>query len=498
MSTKAPPRLGPRTRGLGLPLAVIATAQLMVVLDDTVANIALPSLQDELSISPANLPWVINAYILAFGGLLLFGGRLGDIYGRRRILQVGMAVFTVASLLVGLAQDAWSVVASRGLQGVGAALTAPNALALIATTFPEGKARNSAMAVYGAMSGLGIIAGLILGGLLTGILGWRWAFFVNIPIGLAVLAGSRALIEGDLHKGRPDLVGALTSIIGMAALIYGITRWGEHGLANGITLTSFAVAVILLPLFLGVQARIEDPLLPLRLFKDRNRAGSYLAMLLLGFGPMGMLYLLTLYLQHILLFSPILTALAFLPFGVGIIVGAVVSSKLVLRFSPREVAVPGALIGSGALFWLSTIGQELDYIWHFLPAAFLTAFGFVSAVIALALTAVKGVQAEETGIAAALFNASQQIGVAFGLASLSTISVSVTAQKFPDALAALYRGREMGDAELARSASEALVHGYGVALAWSGAALVIAAMIAAVLVNAKRGQVSVTADVPPH
>ena len=494
MSTLSPqtpkPPVASSPASTTLPLAVIATAQLMVVLDDTIANIALPTLQNELGMSAASLPWVINAYVLAFGGLLLFGGRLGDIYGRRRMLQAGMAIFTIASLFVGLAQDSMSIIASRGLQGVGAALTAPNALALIATTFPEGKARNGAMAVYGAMSGLGIIAGLILGGLLTGLLGWRWAFFINIPIGLAVLAGSRTLVEAELHKGRPDFTGALTSIVGMAALVYGITRGGEHGWTDSITLASFATAAILLPLFLILQSRSKDPLLPLRLFKERNRAGSYLAMLLLGFGPMGMIYLLTLYLQHILGYSPIMTALAFLPFGAGIIVGAIVSSKLVTRFAPREVAAPAALIGGAALFWLANIGQELNYMWHFMPAAFLTAFGFVGAVIALALTAVKGVQTQETGIASALFNASQQIGVALGLAVLSTIAVSATAGRLPGALAALYRGRETGDAGLVRSASDALIHGYGLALAGAGAALVIAAVIAAVLVNAKRGQVS--------
>ena len=455
----------------------------MVVLDDTITNIALPTLQNDLGISAANLPWVINAYILAFGGLLLFGGRLGDLYGRRRMLQVGMAIFTVASLLVGLAQDTVSMIASRGLQGFGAALTAPNALALIATTFPEGKERNKAMAVYGAMSGLGIIAGLILGGFLTGLLGWRWAFFINVPIGLAVLTGSRTLVEAELHKGRPDLTGALSSIIGMAALVYGITRGGEHGWTDGITLIAFATTAILLPLFL---------------FKDRNRSGSYLAMLLLGFGPMGMIYLLTLYLQHILSYSPTLTAMAFLPFGVGIIIGAVVSSKLVMRFTPREVAAPAALVASAALFWLSTIGQQLDYSWHFMPAAFLTAFGFVGAVIALALTAVKGVQAQETGIASALFNASQQIGVALGLAILSSISVSVTASRMPEAFASLYRGREVGDAELVQSAGDALIQGYGLGLAASGVALGIAAIIVAVLVNARKGQVSTLGDSPLH
>lgn len=477
---------GQPARGLGLSLIVIATAQLMMVLDDTIANIALPTLQNELGISAANLPWVINAYILAFGGLLLFGGRLGDLYGRRRMLQVGMVIFTLASLLVGLAYDSVSVIASRGLQGIGAALTAPNALTLIATTFPEGKARNSAIAVYGAMSGLGIIAGLILGGLLTGVLGWRWAFYINVPIGLAVLAGSRTLIEAELHKGRPDLLGALTSIGGMAALVYGITRGGEHGWTDSITLASFVSSAILLPVFLILQARSKDPLLPLRLFSDRNRAGSYLAMLLLGFGPMGMIYLMTLYLQHILGYSPIGTALAFLPFGAGIILGAGISSKLVVQFAPREVAVPGALIGGAGLFWLSTIGPELDYIWHFMPAAFLAAFGFVTAVVALALTAVKGVQAQETGIASALFNASQQIGVALGLAVLSTISVSLTARKLPDALTALYLAREAGDSEMVQTASNALISGYGLALAASGVALVIAAVIAAAFVNVRR------------
>jgi len=487
-SAAAAPGASPASRSLALSLLVIATAQLMVVLDDTIANIALPTLQNDLGISAANLPWVINAYILAFGGLLLFGGRLGDLYGRRRMLRIGLVVFSTASLFVGLAQESVSVVAARGLQGIGAAMTAPNALALIATTFPEGKARNGAMAMYGAMSGLGIIAGLILGGLLTGLLSWRWAFFINVPIGLAALAGSGTLVEAELHRGRPGLIGAITSISGMTALVYAITRGGEHGWTDGIALVSFAASAVLLPIFLVLQAHSNDPLLPLRLFKDRNRAGSYLAMLLLGFGPMGMLYLLTLYMQHILGYSPIKTALAFLPFGAGIILGSIVSTQLLLRFAPRQVAVPGALIGGFALFWLSSIGQELDYIWHFMPAAFFTAFGFVMGVIALALTAVKNVQAQETGIASALFNASQQIGVAFGLAVVSTISVSATATRLPNALAALYRAREAGNSEMAHLASDALIHGYGLALVGSGVALLIAASVAAVLVNAKRGQ----------
>lgn len=481
-----------RDGGFGLALLVIATAQLMVVLDDTIANVALPTMQNELGISAATLPWVINAYILAFGGLLLFGGRLGDLYGRRRMLEAGMAIFTIASLLVGLAQTGFSLIGWRGLQGVGAALTAPNALALIATTFPEGEKRNKAMAIYGAMSGLGIIAGLMLGGLLTGLLGWRWAFFINVPIGIVVLAGTRALREAELHKGRSDILGALTSIGGMGALVYGITRGGEHGWSDILTLTSFAAAAMLLPLFLWLQNRSRDPLLPLSLFADRNRIGSYLAMLLLGFGPMGMIYLLTLYLQHILAYSPIWTALAFLPFGGGIILGAAASSKFVKQFSPRIAAVPGALMGSAALFWLSTIGLDFDYWSHFMPAAFLTAFGFVTAVIALALTAIKGVPVQESGIASALFNASQQIGVALGLALLSTVAVTTTAKKLPNALPELYRGRAIGDVGLVQSASEALIEGYGLALGVSATALAIAAILVAIFVSAKKADLQAT------
>ena len=345
------------------------------------------------------------------------------------------------------------------------------------------------------MSGLGIIAGLILGGLLTGLLGWRWAFYINVPIGLAVLAGSRTLVEAELHKGRPDLLGAVTSIVGMGALVYGITRGGEHGWTDGVTLASFGASAILLPLFLTVQARGKDPLLPLRLFKDRNRGGTYLAMLLLGFGPMGMIYLLTLHLQHILEYSPIWTALAFLPFGAGIILGAGISSKLVLKFAPREVAVPGAVIGGAALFWLSNIGPELNYLWHFMPAAFLTAFGFVTAVIALALTAVRGVQTQETGIASALFNASQQIGVALGLAVLSSVSVTASGTRMADALGRLYLARENSDVETVRVASNALVHGYSSALVAASLALIVAAVITAVLVSAKKGEVA-TEHVP--
>jgi len=222
----------------------------MLVLDDTIANIALPSIQREMAVSAPTLPWIINAYVLAFGGLLLFGGRVGDLFGRRRVFRVSLIVFTVASLLGGLGTNVEMLIASRGLQGIGAALPAPNALALIATTFPVGKPRNSAMAVYGAMSALGITTGVLLGGVLTGMLSWRWVFLINVPIGLAVLAGTGALIEGQRNSGRLDAPGAITGTGAMVALAYGITRGGEHSWSDPVTLGAFIVAAALGGLFL--------------------------------------------------------------------------------------------------------------------------------------------------------------------------------------------------------------------------------------------------------
>lgn len=473
-------------RRSALALLVIATAQLMLVLDDSIANIALPTIQNELRISPSTLPWVVSSYILAFGGLLLFGGRVGDLFGRRRTLQVGMVIFTVASLLVGLAPNGGLLIAARALQGLGAALAAPNALALIATTFPEGKPRNKALAVYGAMSGLGIVAGLLLGGVLTGTLGWRWVFFINVPVGLLVLAGSRLLVEAERHPGRVDVAGAITGSGGMAALVYAITRGGEHGWADGLTLGSFAAAVILLPLFLLIEARSADPMLPLRLFKDRNRSGSYLGMLLLAVGPMGTFYLLTLYMQHILGSDPIRTGLAWLPFAVGIVVGAAVSSKLVTRFAPRGIASTGMLISAAGVLWLSSIELDTGYAAHMLPAIFATAVGFALSFVPLTLTAVAGVRAQDSGIASALLNSAQQIGVALGLAALSTVSVTVTQSQVPDALNVLRQGRMIGDQNLVTTASDALVHGYGTGLLAGALVLAAAAVITTLVVNAQR------------
>lgn len=324
--------------GAGLiPLLAIATAQLMLVLDDSIVNIALPSIQDRLGVDPVHLPWIVNGYILTFGALLLLGGRIGDLWGRRRILQVGLGVFVLGSLVGGLGQSAEMLIAARAIQGMGAAMTAPNVLALIATTFEDRKTRDAALSLYGTMSGIGIVVGLLLGGLLTEVLDWRWVFFINVPIGLLVLLGSRTLVAPERHTGRLGVIDGVVGTVGMVSLVYAITRFGEDGFADPIAYTLIAAAAVLLVSFVLVQRRSTAPLVPLGLFRDRNRSGAYLTMLGLAIGPMGILYVVTLYLQQVQQYQPLPTGLSMLPFAAGIILGAGSALKLLLKVAPRWV-----------------------------------------------------------------------------------------------------------------------------------------------------------------
>lgn len=471
-------------RSPGLSLLVIATAQLMLVLDDTIANVALPSIQRELAVSAGTLPWIINAYILAFGGLLLFGGRVGDLYGRRRVFRIGLGLFTLASVICGLALNTEVLVGARGLQGIGAALAAPNALALIATTFPVGKERNSAMAVYGAMSALGITIGVLLGGVLTGLLGWRWVFLINLPVGLAVLAGTGTLIEGERHTGKLDAPGAATGASAMVALVYGITRAGEHGWNDAVTLGALVIALALAGLFLWLQAYREHPMLPLGLFRGGNRSGSYATMLFVGAGLMGTFYLISLFMQQVLQFSPIWAGVASLPFSAGIIVGAGGSSKLVERFAPRAVAGPGLLLGAVGMLWLSTLAADSSYFAHVLPAVFITSAGLGMAAVTMTLTAVHGVPDERAGIASALVNSSQQVGAALGLAVFTTVSTLVANGLLPQAIGSL----TASNAVLASQAQDALAHGYGMAFLTGTGMLLIAGVIVFASITTKRTQ----------
>ena len=444
-----------------VPLLVIATAQLMLVLDDSIVNIALPSIQRELGVDPVHLPWIVNAYILAFGALLLLGGRVGDLWGRRRVLQVGLTLFVLGSLAGGVGQSAETLIAARAVQGVGAALTAPNALALIATTFSERKTRDSALALYGAMSGLGIVVGLLLGGVLTNTLGWRWVFFINVPIGLLVLLGSRTLLAAAPHRGQLGALGAALGTGGMVALVYAVTRFGEHGFTDPVALTLLGAAVALLAAFVASQTRSRHPLLPLSLVRDRNRAGAYLTMLLLAIGPMGTFYVITLHLQQVQGFSPLQTGAAWLPFAIGIVLGAGTAPKLLLQVAPRYVASLGALLSAGAALWFSAISVDTSYWTHLAPAMLVLALGFGLGVMALTQAAVYHVDPDQAGIAAALLNSAQQIGVAVGLAVLAGVAAAVTARPEYDAA----------------TRTTALVAGYSTALTVAAGLLLVAAAL---------------------
>lgn len=458
-STASAGRPTPRA---GLALLVVATAQLMLVLDDTIANIALPSIQDDLAVPTALLPWIVSAYVLAFGALLLFGGRLGDLYGRRRILRVGLVMFIVASLVGGLAPNGELLVAGRGLQGIGAALIAPNVLALIATNFAPGKARNSALGVYAAMSAVGMTVGILLGGVLTGLLDWRWVFFINIPIGLAVLAGTNALVEGNRSAGRLNTLDAVTGAGAMLALAYGVTRGGEHGWGDTATVLPLLAAVVLGAVFVWLQTRREHPMLPLGLLRDRNRAGAYATVLFVGVGLMGTYYLLSLYMQQVLAYGPIRAGLATLPAAVGIVLSAGVSTKLVERFPVRTVSVPGLLIAAAGLAWFSTLGVDSGYATHILPALFLAYFGLGMGFIPMTLAAVAGVPENQSGVASAILNTAQQIGAALGIAILSTISAATTGNQ---------------------TTPTALTDGYTTAYLWAAGLMILAGLVAALTIT---------------
>ncbi|MFE3410581.1 MFS transporter [Streptomyces mirabilis] len=475
-------------RHLGLALFVIAAAQLMVVLDATITNIALPAIQTDLGVSDANLAWIVNSYALAFGGLLLLGGKAGDLFGRRKMFQVGTAVFTLASLLGGLAPNESLLIGARVLQGVGAALAAPSALALITTTFPAGKSRNTAMGVYAAMGGVGATVGLLLGGALTDVLDWRWVFFVNIPIGLAVLAGTRTLVEARRHPGRLDVPGAITGTGGLIALVYGITRGGEHGWTGGVTLVSFAAAAVLLAAFLYLQARTVDPMMPLRLFKDRTRSGSYATMLFIGAGMFATFYFLTLYMQLILGYSPVRTGFAYLPFSFGMAMAAGISSKLVTHLAPRLIAGPGLLVAAVGMLWFATLEPDSSYTAHLMPAMFVTALGLGMSFVPMTLGAVSGVSHQDTGVASALLNTAQQIGGALGLAILSTISTSAADDKLPQAAGSLYRGLATNDFALVAKAGDAVTHGYTMAFVAAAAMFVAGPLVTGFAINAGRQQ----------
>jgi EmrB/QacA subfamily drug resistance transporter len=453
---------------LGIALVLISAAQLMIVLDGTVVNIALPHIQTALGFSQQNLQWVVTGYTLAFGGLLLLGGRSGDLLGRRRMFIVGVLVFAIASGLGGLAQSETWLILSRMLQGVGAAIASPTALSLITTTFPAGPKRNRAIAVYGAMSGAGAAIGLILGGALTQIhsanhdFGWRLTLLINVPIGLFVaFLAPRVLSESEAQRGMSlDLPGALTATGGLASLVYGLTHaagspassnWGQAS-----TWFWLILGVALLAAFLVIEARSREPLMPLRVIRDRSRGVSYVAMLIVGAAMFAMFFFISLFVQQVLGYSPIKAGLAFLPFTIGIAASSQAASALLSRVDPRYIATVGALLGGAGMLWFTRLTVDSGYWGGLLPGILALSFGLGLLFIPLTLTATHGV-AKDVGIASAVLNTSQQIGGAVGLAALSTVAYGVFRTKIAPELLAT-QGHPS-----AHATAVASTHGYTVA-----------------------------------
>ncbi|MET8514108.1 MFS transporter [Streptomyces sp. NPDC005077] len=422
LEAERPPGAARRQGRRGIALTVIAACQLMVVLDATIVNIALPHIQDALSFSTTDLSWVLSAYTLTFGGLLLLGGRAGDILGRRRVFIAGILVFTLASLLGGLAQEPWQLLAARALQGVGGAIASPTSLALITTTFPEGPERNRAFGVFAAVSAGGGAIGLLAGGMLTEWLDWRWVFFVNVPIGvlIAVLA-PMYISESERHPGRFDVSGALTSTLGMASLVYGFIRASEEGWRDSLTVGSFGAAVVLLAAFVLIEMRAKEPITPLRMFADRNRSGTYLIMLSLAAAMVGMFFFIVLFVQNVLSYSPIESGLAFLPVTVAIITGAGLSQRLLPVLGPKPFMITGSTLTGIGLFWQTFISSDSSYASGVLGPMLLFGFGMGLNFVTLTLTAVSGVAQHEAGAASGLLNASQQVGGSLGLSILVTV-----------------------------------------------------------------------------
>lgn len=449
---------------LGWALLLICVAQLMVVLDATIANIALPYIGRDLDIAQANLSWIVTGYALAFGGLLLLGGRLGDLLGRRRVFMIGLVTFAVASLLGGFATNEALLLGARGLQGAGAAMASPAALALITTTFPAGPLRQRAFGVYAAMSGAGAAVGLILGGWLTShesflgfdIDGWRLTFLINVPIGIAAaIAAPYLLPEGERNPSRLDVPGALTGTIGLLALVFGLTRAGEeaHGWDDRWTVVSLVAGLTLLTLFVVIESRVANPLLPLRIFAHRARAASFAAMMVVPAAMFAMFFFLSLYVQNLGGWSPLRTGFAFLPFSFGVVAGATLSSRLVSRVDPRFLAGTGTLIAAIALFGFSRLPSDLDpvdaiarisagegavdfnYWTQLFPFLVLMSFGMGLTFVALTLTAVHHVAAQDSGIGSGVLNTMQQVGGALGLATLATVASHISSAR-ADELAA--------------------------------------------------------------
>ena len=500
---------GPVQRHLGLALVVIATAQLMVVLDASIVNVALPDIQKALGFSGTGLEWVVNAYTLTFGGLLLLGGRAGDILGRRRVFIAGIILFTVASLLGGLATTQAWLLGARAVQGVGAAIIAPTALSLVTTTFPEGPRRNRALGVYAAMSISGLAIGLISGGLLTTYLSWRWVLFVNVPIGiLTALVAPRALRESRRRPGRFDLPGAITSTLGVAALVYGLTSAATS--PNGVShwgdtkvIVSLAASVVLLATFLVIEARSPHALLPLRIFRNRDRSAANLIMLCVGTAMFGLFFFLTIFVQTVWGYSALKTGIANLPTVAAIMMMAGVSAQLVPRIGARPLLLAGSAIGAGGMFWLSRISEHSTYTSGLLGPMLVTAAGLGMLFMPLTLVALSRVPDRDAGLAASLPNVGQQVGGSIGLALLGTVAWTVVANTARSSAAAAASATRAGHPPAGTAAQikaaiydHALAAGFSRGFEVSAGIMLIALIVTIAAIRVKRADLAGTQAAP--
>jgi EmrB/QacA subfamily drug resistance transporter len=413
---------GAPARRPGVVLAVILVTQLMVILDGTVVNIAMPHIQQALHFSPSSLSWVQNAYALAFGGLLLLGARAGDLLGRRRVFITGITIFTLASLLGGLAPNAELLLAARVLQGIGGAIAAPAALTLLMLTYREGPERMKALGYYSLVSSGGGSVGLVLGGMLTDWVSWRWGLFINVPIGIAlVFAARRVLTETEPETGRFDVAGALTSTLGITSLVFGFIRVAEKGWSSPEVLVSFAVGVVLLVSFVLIERRVSHPIVPLRLFRSPVRSASYLTMLLVVGTMFGMFFFLTQYLQGVLALSPLTAGLAFLPMTGLLFTSSRIVPKLVARIDSGKLLLAGSTLVALGTLWLTRLGSHSTYLHDVVGPLLLFGAGAGMIFIPLVGRAISGVAPEDAGAASGMLNVVQQVGGALGLGILVTI-----------------------------------------------------------------------------
>jgi EmrB/QacA subfamily drug resistance transporter len=410
-------------------LALIVTAQFMVVLDVAIVNVALPSIRTDLNFSQESLQWVITAYSILFGGVLLLGGRLADLLGRRRLFVAGLALFTVSSLLDGLAWSSSSLIAFRSLQGLGAALLSPAALSILTTTFREGRERNLALGIWGAASGSGGAAGVLLGGALTSALSWSWIFFINVPVGALVIGLTPFLLSesrADLRHRHFDFAGAASITSGLMLLVYALTRASQHGWGTPETIGLLAAAAALIGTFFVIESRSQAPLLPLRIFKLRTLTASNVSGLLMGGAIFAQFFLLTLYMQEVLHYSALKTGVAYIGLTLTIIVFSGVAQALVTRLGVRRILPAGLALSTAALVLFARLPVHGHYFRDLFPAFMISGLGLAFAFVPMSIGALTGVRQSDAGIASGLINTTQQIGGAIGVALVTTVATTAT------------------------------------------------------------------------